>query len=161
MDVSRDVIEVRVLNLDTVISELNRLGNIQTNRDVGNGLKKAGNYLIRRGKEKLKKRLNKSQYPFHNYDRHRKGKGNLRKAFAITIFKRNKGVIAGFTKKGSHAHLIDLGTQQRQTSKGYNRGLVKANHFWTDTKNDDTTQAQGLIMDGLQKALDKLRNRRK
>lgn len=154
---SNEVIEVKVLNLETVISELNRLGNVQTDRNVGNGLKKAGNYLIRKGKEKLRNRL--KAYKWHNY--HHNSTGNLRKSFAITIFKRNRGVIAGFTKKGSHAHLIDLGTNERKTARGYNRGRIKPSKFWTDTKQEDTTQAQGLIMTGLERALNKLRNRRK
>lgn len=35
--------------------------------------------------------------------------------------------------KGYHGHLIDAGTEQRQTRKGFNRGRVKATNFFTDS----------------------------
>lgn len=33
--------------------------------------------------------------------------------------------------KGFHGHLIDAGTAERRTRKGYNRGRVTATHFFT------------------------------
>lgn len=42
--------------------------------------------------------------------------------------------------KGYHGHLIDAGTADRRTRKGFNRGRVKATHFFTSAVS--TTQTK-------------------
>lgn len=167
MAIQKDIIELRLLNLPYVIETINRLGGLQKSREVSKGLRKGGNYLIRQGKDRLKATAKRTYSYVDKFGktRHRKGQktGNLRRSMAITIFKGNKGVIAGFrygAKGGNHAHLVDKGTQERTTTQGYRRGKIIGSKFWTTTREQDTPTAQEKILDGLDRALEKLRNRR-
>lgn len=153
---SNDIIQAELINLPYILKELEALGNVQKEKEVSLGLRKAGSYLISKGKQKLKSRLHKDNY-------HKKRQtGNLLKSFSQTVKRGNRGVIVGFRygeSGGNHAHLIDQGTSERVKANGGRTGKVIGNTFWTDTKSQDSPSAQMKIMEGIQNAVDKLKNR--
>lgn len=146
--------QVTVEDLPKIQSVLTELSAVRESRkEVRKGLSEAGKYLKKRGKERLKSRM-----IMPRKDR----TGNLLKSFRHKVKKKNKGVLTGFTmgkKGGSHAHLIDEGTKSRKTSKGYNRGWVKPNYFWTDTRKSDAPKAQHIIVDHINEAIQAIKNR--
>jgi hypothetical protein len=126
----------------------------ETRKEVKDGLKEAGKFLIKRGKERLKARL-----IMPRKDR----TGNLLKSFKHRIKKKNAGVLVGFRNKGknsgNHSWLVSEGTKPRKTSKGYNRGSVRPNNFWSDTRNQDSPKAMNIIMDHIEQAIESIKRR--
>lgn len=125
--------------------------------------KAAGKYLISKGKTNLS-------------SRNRKRTGRLVKGFRIKTMKKNGGVMAGFAynngrngmKKGqgaNHAHLVDRGTKERNTMRGYtdklgrhykkgiSRGKMPGSSFWSDVNKNDTGRAMEMLMEGIRKAI--------
>lgn len=87
---------------------------------------------------------------------------SLEKEVAITKLR----VYAGFKRPlGNHAHLVDRGTKQRYTLKGYKdrlgryyapgqyRGKMPANKFWRSTIETFAPQLMEKLMDAIDRAL--------
>ena len=154
-------VQLDLLNLPRVIKVLQEIQHFpEVNKGTTEGLKQGARYLIRKGRLRLRQRMKSGS----------KGvTGNLLRSFKFTIKKRNKGVLAGFKggkNGGNHSWLIDRGTQDRYTKKGYFRGRVHrksgvGNKFWTDTKNTDTNNAMKIVMMKLQETVNNIRNRTK
>lgn len=146
--------QVTVEDLPRIQSVLKELSEVRESRkEVKKGLSEAGKLLKKRGKERLRARL-----IMPRKDR----TGNLLKSFRHKVKRKNQGVLAGFMMGkggGSHAHLIDEGTKSRKTKKGYNRGWVKPNYFWTDTRKSDAPKAQQIIVDHINEAIQAIKNR--
>lgn len=97
-------------------------------------------------------------------------KGRLLKSMQVKVMKakKDKGPVgyAGFkrsTKKtageglgGNAAHLVDRGTVDRYTKKGYYRGKVKGSLFWTSTVESQGDKALEILMEGIDKALNNI-----
>lgn len=143
-------VQIDMIGLEKVSKVLWDLGELQTDNVVKQSLGNAAKYLIRMGKLKLKYRMKSG---FNGVT------GNLMKGFTYHIKRRNRGVIAGFNKKGSHAHLVDQGTDFRHTAKGYYRGRMEGNYFWTQTRNMNVDNAKSLIMYALNQAVERIKQR--
>lgn len=146
--------EVQIERLNEVIHRYNLLNDLLHSRNIKNSLARAGRELTRLGKERLKARMLSG----------RKGvTGNLLRSFKHTI-KRNKlGLLAGFRggkEGGSHSWLVSEGTSDRQTRKGYNRGRVRPNRFWSDTREQDTPRLMSDIINTIRYEVERLRERK-
>jgi hypothetical protein len=82
--------------------------------------------------------------------------GNLLKSFRNKLKSNKLGAIAGFNELGHHAHLVDRGTQERHTSKGYNRGKIEGNEFWDDAINNNESAAMDKLFNGISNGITKL-----
>ena len=89
-------IEIELLNLETVKDAIQELGDsVCQHKVVDVALKKGAQYLMNKGRLKLRQRM-----------KSRKGvSGNLLKSFSYRIKKRKFGALVGFKEKGRHAHL--------------------------------------------------------
>lgn len=162
MSKRNDFINAELVNFDNVVKELQTLQKVQESKDVYRSLKQGGQTLTRKGANKLKARMKSGREGYT---------GNLLRSFSVTVKKGNAGVLAGFNKKGSHAHLVDKGTTNRTLKRPHiaymsgifryvrSTGKVIGNNFWTDTRNQDTPKAQLVIMQGIEKAIDKIKSR--
>ena len=102
--------------------------------------------------------------------RNKKKSGNLSKSFKTSSSKKRVVAYAGFSRtganKGNHAHLVDRGTGQRWTKKGYYRGSVsksapnKGSNFWTDSVMAQGPKAMANLKETIFKELVKITNRR-
>lgn len=71
--------------------------------------------------------------------------------------KRQLAVAAGFRRpKGSHAHLVDLGTGRRYTNRGQYRGEMPANFFWTDAAKQNEDKVQAAFLDAVERAITRI-----
>ena len=91
--------------------------------------------------------------------------GNLVKSFNVRVKKNKLGGLAGFGMVSDtdgnhiiarHAHLVDLGTAERERQNGGSTGKMPALNFWTDTRNDDMDNAVGEVLKGTEQALIKI-----
>lgn len=131
--------------IDYLVAELNSLERKQV---VRKGLMDAAKIFQARGKINLASRTQ----PYT---------GNLRRSFKTNYNPRYWATAyAGFWRPdGNHAHLVDLGTKQRFTKKGYNRGRMPATYFWTDARISEEKLASRAIMEGVREAIDRIQSR--
>lgn len=145
-----DGIEIKIINRDAPEYLVQNLQDIDKDKSIRVGLRMGGNVLKRGGIRRLRARM-----------RNPKGvTGNLLKSFVVRVKRNSLGVLVGFSTQGSHAHLVDLGTTDRfQVKTGHHTGTAKALHFWTDTRNEDVQQAQGMIVQGIIRYVERVNNR--
>ena len=144
-------VQIELINLESVKDAIQELGDsISQHKVVDAALKKGSQYLMAKGRLKLRQRM-----------KSRKGvSGNLLKSFSYRIKKRKFGALVGFKQTGKHAHLVSQGTRKRYTRKGLYRGFVTGNHFWEDTRSKDTPKAMVLILNQIKASITNIKNRR-
>ena len=154
-------IELELLNLPRVIKVLQEVQHFpEVDKGTTDSLKQGARYLIRKGRLRLRQRMKSGS----------KGvTGNLLKSFKYTVKKKNRGVLAGFKGGkggGNHSWLIDKGTKDRYTEKGYFRGRVHrktgiGNKFWSDTRKSETNGAMRIVLTKLQETVNNIKSRNK
>ena len=154
-------VELELLNLPRVIKVLQEVQHFpEVEKGTKDALRNGARYLLRKGRTRLRQRMKSGT----------KGvTGNLLRSFKYTIKKKNRGVLAGFKGGkggGNHSWLIDKGTKDRYTKKGYFRGRVHrktgiGNKFWTDTRNSESNNAMRIVLVKLQVTVNNIRNRNK
>lgn len=83
---------------------------------------------------------------------------NLIYSPSYKLRKNNGGSLVGFSiPKGSTAHWIDRGTNDRYTRKGAYRGRIRPTYFWTTVRENDTATAMDMIADSIADAIAKIR----
>ena len=88
--------------------------------------------------------------------------GNLKKSFSIKVVKKKAYALSGFKRpKGAAAHLVDRGTRERYTRRGYYRGKVTGTRFWTDALEQSGPKALNDVMDAIYKSLEEIIRRNK
>lgn len=140
---------------------LQKLSVIEQDAVVGKGLKEGATIIVNEGKRNLQSRNNSKT-------------GNLLRSFSTNLKKKRGKINAGFkrgTKKsiggGNHSHLIDRGTDERFTKKGYYRGSVskgnpnKGSLFWTDAFNTKKNEAGNELIDSIKISIQRIISRRK
>lgn len=131
-------------DIERAISDLS---DIEKDKAIRAGLRSGGLLLKRKGRQRLKQRL----------------KGNdtdgLYNAFVVRIKKRSLGALVGFNRKGHHAHLVDKGTTKRKHPITGTSGVMPANYFWNDTAEQDWRQAMEKVMDGIERAVFRIKMR--
>lgn len=157
------------------------LSDIEKNKVIKQGLRNAGNYLMRRGKQRLKSRLigisrrktpkwanNGRDYTSIQEKKNDKRKAlgeslaasNLYNSFRVRVKRSSLGVLIGFDKFGHHSHLVDRGTTLRHHPITGNSGVMPANNFWTDTANEDWRGAMGVLQSSVDRAVNRIMLRR-
>lgn len=148
-------IQIRHINKEDIDTLLRNLNDFEKDTAVKGGLKSAGNVFATGGKSRLRKRMKSSTGVT----------GNLLKSFQVRVKRSKPGVLIGFKQGkegGSHAHLIDRGTNKRYwKTKGRKYvGRVTATRFWSDTEAQDYPKAMDKLYMGIEKAVNRINNRR-
>lgn len=158
------MIQLSVKDIDNITYFTNELSNFEKDKALRSGIKTAMNIFSRRGRINLSQRLG----PYQT--------GNLIKSFQ-TKTKRNKlGGLAGFrtgrkaigSKRGvgNHAHLVDKGTNSRETlgkksvKAGISRGIMPGNNFWVDAFKSEENRVVEVLYKGVQRAVNRINARR-
>ena len=140
-------LQATLINFDRLYRLIDGLKDVDKDKVIKEGLRQAGNVFVRAGRQRLKSRLKGT------------GKGGLMKSFKTKV-KRNKlGALAGFAVGGQHSHLVDLGTEERTTNKGKNRGKMSGNNFWTDAIKSSQNQAMDKVYDGIERGITRILKR--
>ena len=146
---------VKIIGEDRINAMLQELNDIDTNKSIKAGLRKGLNILRHGGLKRLKSRMKSPSGVT----------GNLVKSFNVRIKKNKLGGLAGFGMVSDtdgnhiiarHAHLVDLGTAERERQNGGSTGKMPALNFWTDTRNDDMDNAVGEVLKGTEQAILKI-----
>ena len=146
---------VKIIGEDRINAMLQELNDIDTNKSIKSGLRKGLNILRKGGLKRLKSRMKSPSGVT----------GNLVRAFNVRVKKNKLGGLAGFGMVSDtdgnhiiarHAHLVDLGTDERERQNGGSTGKMPALNFWTDTRNDDMDNAVGEVLKGTEQALIKI-----
>lgn len=138
-------IQATLIDYDRVYSAISGLTNIEKDKTIKAGLRSATSVFIRAGRSNLRARLSGN-----------KTTGNLLKSFRNKVKRTKLGAIAGFNQLGMHAHLLDNGTVNRTTRSGANRGVMPANHFWTDAITNNEGAAIAKVYDGIDRAVTRI-----
>lgn len=134
---TRQAAEYLVSNLDSFDQQ----------KAIKEGMLRAAKVFSRRGRSNLRSRLKG------------KGNGNLLRAFGVVYRKQYLMSLAGYTGRGRHAHLVDLGTRRRRTKSGKNRGVMPANYFWSDARRSEERSAMQEILHGIELAIQRIQSR--
>jgi hypothetical protein len=125
------------------MAALNQLDKVEQGKVIQHALSDGMKPMIAQGKSNLSVR---------NLRR----TGNLMGSFGLRVNKKKAFAVAGHRRpKGAAAHLVDRGTAERYTKKGYYRGSVSKgnpNHgsgYWTDAVNQEGPRALEGLMDAI------------
>jgi hypothetical protein len=140
-----------------VMRKLGTLSTVEQRAVIRKAYKESGKILITAGK---------SSYMARN----KKRTGGLYRSLTAKLKKKNSGVLSGFRRGpglGNGAHLIDRGTADRYTKKGYYRGRIDGTdngktgrtYFWTDVVEAKGDEAMNRIMDAVFDAVEEIKNR--
>lgn len=138
-------IKVEIKNIERVYALADELKDVDRNKAIRGGMIQGAKVFTRLGRKNLRARN----------DEHT---GNLLQSMRWKSARNSLAVYAGFERSykfqalkgvGNHAHLVDRGTKIRKTKKGYNRGIMPASYFWTDTRNEGGGEAMRSIEKGI------------
>lgn len=145
-----------------VMRKLEQLSDVEHRTVIRSAMKQAGQVLISAGKSSF-------------LSRNKKKTGNLYRSFTSQFKKKNTGTLVGFRRGkglGNHAHLINYGTKDRWTNKGYYRGRIDApgpgangyiktgkTFFWSDVVQTKGQDALDRLMEAVFDAVDEIKNR--
>lgn len=149
------MIEFSIIDRENIQFLIRKLEDFEKDKAVKSGLRSAMNVFRIKGRDNLRNRL---LY-------HGKHTGHLMNSFTTRV-KRNKlGALAGFDRTGgNHSHLVDMGTSRRYTKGKYKRkayrGIMPANHFWSDAGRTEKDKAVQTLYSGIQKAVQRIIDRK-
>lgn len=147
--------EIRQIDRGTVEYLVRNLSDFEKDKAVKGGLQSAGKVFLSGGKSRLRHSMKSGS---------RGVTGNLLKSFQVKVKRNKPGVLIGFKQGkdgGSHAHLVDKGTNQRywKTKKRKYVGRVVATRFWSDTEAQDYPKAMDQLYMGIERAVNRISNR--
>lgn len=151
-------INIEILNRKALDNLIAGLSDMDRDKSIKKGLADGGRVLKKGGINRLRSRMRSSSSGVT---------GNLLKSFIIRVKRRKPGVMVGFSRLGSHAHLVDLGTTERfrkrksrrSGGKGGRTGSVMANYFWSDTREEDMNNAARAIESGIVGFVEKVKSK--
>lgn len=142
---------------------LEQVSQVDQNNILKKGYKEGSKLMIVAGK---------ASFLAHN----KKHKGNLYRSFTDKLKRKKKnasGILVGFKRGkglGNHSHLIDRGTTDRYTKKGYYRGRIDdtstgsngkpktgKTYFWTRVVDAKGQEAMDRIVDSVINALESIK----
>lgn len=138
-------IQTTLIDYNRIYKAIDGLSDVHKDKVIKQGLKAATGIFVRAGRTNLRSRLIG-----------KRGTGNLAKSFKNKIKRRKLGSVAGFSFLGSHAHLLDRGTNNRYTKKGFYRGKMKGNSFWTDAIESNESAAISKVYEGIERGINKI-----
>jgi Bacteriophage protein of unknown function (DUF646). len=142
-----------------VLYLVRNLENFEKDKSIKNGIRVALNVFKRKGQSNLLERM---LY-------HGKHTGALENSFLNHIKRNSLGGLVGFRRStkwvqyenaGNHAHLVDRGTAPRYTKNGSYRGIMPANHFWTDAFESEKIPATEKLLDAVRINVERINARR-
>lgn len=137
------------------------LSDIEKSKAIRAGLRNGSNLLKRRGRSRLKQRnYNTKSGGLTSKGKEALAAHNLYNSFQTRIKRRSLGALVGFSGKGHHSHLVDLGTRKRPHPISGTSGIMPASRFWTDTAELDWSHAMEKVMEGIERAMDRIILRR-
>lgn len=141
--------DLQIRDKEAVQYLLKELDSFDRNKIIKQGLRDAGRLFLKRGRARLKARM-----------KNPKGiTGNLLRSTTLKVKRYKPGALVGFKyPEGAHAWLIDEGTDERQ-SRYRRTGRVKPTYFWTDTRNNDQSAAWDILINSIEKAVNRINNR--
>lgn len=139
-----------------VMRKLGELSKVEQKPVLKKAYKSGGQILITAGKTSF-------------LEKNKKKTGNLYRSFTSQYKKKNSGILIGFRRGkglGNHAHLIDKGTVDRYTKKGYFRGRIDGTEhgktgktfFWSDVVQLRGQEAMDRIMQAVYDAVEDIKN---
>ncbi len=144
-----------------LIDNMSELKNAMRRGILQKAVRKAGRTLVPSLRSATPKSLDK-----FGKQAARNPSGTLRKSTGLVVRKYKGGSVASayvghrYKKGGQAAHLVDAGTADRQTKKGFNRGRIVGAQFfrpvWQAGKSRAATEMKNEIALGLQQARAKL-----
>lgn len=146
-------VRIEIKNIEKMYALVDELKGVDKNKAVKGGLIQGAKVFVRIGKRNLRSRN----------DEHT---GNLLRSMRWKSARNSLSVYAGFERSykfqalkgvGNHAHLVDRGTKERYTKKGYRRGIMPASYFWTDSRNEGGGEAIRRIETGIKNMVDNLK----
>ena len=149
--------EVKQIDKNEMFYLVRNLEGFEQDEAIKVGLRLAGNVFKAGGKRRLRARMKSGSQGVT---------GNLLRSFRVRTKRSKLGVLVGFRQGqkggGSHAHLVDRGTDRRywKTKGRKDVGSVKSNMFWSDTEREDYPQAMEKLYIGIEKAVNRISSRR-
>ena len=141
-----------------IMNTLAQISKLEQEAVIHKGLQEGLELIVKQGKINLRGsgiNLNNTYY-----GKRANKTTHLVKSFKKIIKKKELKGWGGFSRPaGSAAHLIDRGTQVSATRKGYNRGKVTGNLFWTKAVDAKSYQAQMELMDSVEKSIENIMRR--
>lgn len=139
---------------------LGRMRKLDKDGNIKDAIRQGTSFLARKLRQRLKAGLSKDPADVKQQT------GNLLHSIRGKVKRNKAGGLVGFSSSGNHAHLVDRGTDRRETQAGYNRGRGghgKNSHshvlgFYTITRNNDTDEALRKIEEGLNTAFYNIMN---
>ena len=162
------VVEVKEIDRESVLWLVQELDDFEKDKAIRSGLASAVNVFKVLGRGNLRRWMG-----LHG---HSNGvTGNLLAAFKNRVKKSKPGALAGFYyakndmdwPRGNHAHFVDEGTSSRKTTgaksmrAGISRGIMPASHFWDDAKVQGEGKAMQRLQAGIERAIQRINERRK
>lgn len=140
------------------------LEDFEKDKAVRTGLRSGGNLLKTRGRNRLKQRNYKAfvgkSGRLTSAGKRALAAHNLYNAFQVRVKRRSLGALIGFTGKGHHSHLVDLGTRRRPHPITGTSGVMPASRYWSDTAEQDWRDAMNKVMEGIDRAIYRIMLRR-
>lgn len=142
---------------------ISHLENFERKSVLRRGLTEAAKLFANRGRMNLASRIGR------NIKHPSRSTGELLRSITTAYrASRRKGrtgmAVAGFRyergKAGYHAHLVDLGTGPRYTESGAYRGVMPANYFWWDAREDEERNAQEVMYEAIRSAVEEINARK-
>lgn len=157
-------IGAEILDIDKVYAAVHELTNIEKNKAIKYGLRKAGNIFIAGGRQRLRARMKNPKGVTQN----------LMRSFVLKVKRFKLGALAGFNQNysaykkgemgyGSHAALVDRGSHGERFWKTRDRrstGVMPALSFWQDTYDQDGAKAVEAIRRGVEHATEMIIRKR-
>lgn len=147
---------------------LGRMRKLDKDGNIKDAIRQGTSFLARKLRQRLKAGLSTDPADVKQQT------GNLLHSIRGKVKRNKAGGLVGFSytgrwktgSSGNHAHLVDRGTDRRETQAGYNRGRGghgKNSHshvlgFYTITRNNDTDEALHKIEEGLNTAFYNIMN---
>lgn len=138
---------------------IRHLQGFEQNRALKTGLVEASKIFAAKGRMNLASRIGR------NIKHKSRSTGELLRSITHAYrSSRRKGrsgtAVAGFRAGGQHSHLVDAGTKHRYTKSNKDRGIMPANWFWTDAREQEASKAQEVLYDSIRRAVDEINARR-
>ncbi|WP_321331890.1 hypothetical protein [uncultured Bacteroides sp.] len=150
--------QIEVDTRNDVLYFVRNLQDFEKDKAIRSGLASAATVFKTGGRARLRKRILDRPHTKSG-----KNTGNLLNSMTSFVYRIRPGAAVGFRRGengGNHAHLVDLGTKPRRHPLTGTSGIMPANKFWTDTSEQDSPKAYNKLSQGVQRAVDRINNRR-
>lgn len=154
-------IRIKTIDREAILYLVQELENFEKDKALRSGLAAAAQVFKTGGRRRLRQRMKNPAGVT----------GNLLRAFTTRVKKSRPGALTGFIQGengGSHAKWLDKGTIERRhkkTNKSVGKIPGKNSRFrlgfWEDTRNQEESKAMDALYKGVERAVQRINDRRK